>query len=343
VSGAVALDFGSRRTRLADETGRVIYDDASLAAVNLRDGSLVAYGAKAAELIGHSAGEVGLVRPVIGGQLQDLNLTDKVATHLLQTVEDRVGRHPEVLCCLPGLASQVQRRAMEKSLKEGGAARVEFIEHAVAVGIGFRLRIEEPVATMALDAGAGRTDVAVMALGGTVTKASIPVGGDDIDRAVHELLFRSFDLVVPIGVAENVKKELVSAWPTGENKVEVTGRDASSGAPRSVVLSTSEASTAARDQLRAVIEAAVSCLVSAPPDLANDLLARGLHLAGEAALLDGLARKLATETGIPVHLSEEPALTAVKGAARCLSELAASDRQKLVRSAGPRADPRPPA
>lgn len=343
MSGRVALDFGTRHTRLADAAGKILFEDETLAAVNLRDGSLVAFGSAARALIGRSAGEVGLVRPVVRGQLQDLQLTDKVATHLLEKVAGQVGRHPEVLCSVPGLATGVQKRAMERAFKQAGAPKVEFIDHAVATGIGFRLHIEEPVATMTLDAGAGTTDVAVMALGGTVTKASIPVGGDDIDRSIRQLLARSFDLVVPTEVAEQVKKAVVTAWRESEQKIEVTGRDASNGTPRTVVISTSEASTAAAEHVRAMLEAAVSCIVTAPPDLANDLLTKGLHLAGEGAMLPGFARKLASATGIPVHLAADPSRTAVHGAARCLRQPEPRATSEAVRpKAAPPRDPPPP-
>ncbi len=340
MSDRIAVDFGSRNTRLADASGRLLFEDETVAAVNLRDGSLVAFGSAARDLVGRSAGEVGMVRPVIRGQLQDLQLTDKIATRLLETVAGKVGRHPEVLCCVPGLATGVQKRAMERAFKQAGSSKVEFIDHAVATGIGFRLHIEEPVATMTLDAGAGTTDVAVMALGGTVTKASIPVGGDDIDRSIRQLLLRSFDLVVPSQVAEQVKKVLVTAWRGEEEKIEVMGRDASNGAARSVVISTSEASAVAEEHVSAMLEAAVSCIVSAPPDLANDLLVRGLHLSGEGALLSGFARKLASATGIPVHLAADPANTAVLGAARCLRQGGWEDERPAGRSKGARpADP----
>lgn len=321
MSGQLAVDLGSTRTLVAEPAGKVLVDEPTLAAVDLRTNSMIAFGSAAAVMTGRAAGEVGLVRPVAHGQLQDLALTDQVADYLLHRVRKRVGHHPEVLCSVPGLATGVQRRAMERSFKAAGASHVEFIEHAVAAGIGFRLQIDEPVATMVVDVGGGTTDVAVMALGGVVTEASVPVGGDDLDRAVRDLLVRSFDLVVGRETAEQVKIAIAAAWPSSETKLEVVGRDAMNGMSRAVVVSTSEATVAVTDHVKTMVQAAVDCIVTAPPDLANDLLARGLHLAGRGALLTGFARKLATSTGIPVHLAEDPGRTAVLGAARCLREL----------------------
>ena len=330
MTGQIAVDLGSARTLVADAPGRILVDEPTVAAIRLRDGSLVAFGHKAAAMSGRAAGDVGVVKPVAHGHLQDLALTDQVASHLLGSVRKHVGRRPEVLCSVPGLATGVQRRALERSFKAAGAAHVEFIEHAVAAGVGFRLRIDEPVATMVVDVGAGTTDVAVMALGGVVTESSVPVGGDDIDRGVREVCLRSFDLVVSPGVAEQVKFAVATAWSGSERKIEVTGRDASNGSVRTVVVSSSEVSGAIAERVRAMVAAAVECITTAPPDLANDLLARGLHLAGEGALLDGFARRLATATGIPVHLADDPGRAAVVGAARCLRDLAEASGKRAV-------------
>jgi rod shape-determining protein MreB len=321
VSGTLAVDLGSSRTLVADSSGRILVDEPTVAVVNLRDGSLVAFGAPAVDLPGRAAGELQLVHPVDHGQLQDLALTDQVAELLLRRVRRRVGRRPEVLCSVPGLASGVQRRALERSFSRAGASHVDFIEHAVAAGIGFRLHIDEPVATMVVDAGAGTTDVAVMALGGVVTEASLPVGGSDLDRAIREMCLRSHDLLLSPAVAEQVKLAIATAWPAPERKVEVSGRDSSNGMVRSVAVSSSEVAAAIDDPVRAMVGAAVKCIVEAPPDLANDLLSRGLHLAGEGGLLGGFTRRLATETGIPVHVAERPGEAAVLGAARCQRDL----------------------
>ncbi|MHB1988244.1 MAG: rod shape-determining protein [Acidimicrobiales bacterium] len=321
MSGQVAVDLGSARTRLADSSGRLLVDEPTLSAVDLRDGSLIAFGSPAAAMPGRSAGEVGIVRPVANGQLQDLELTDQIAAHLLGRVRGRIGRRPEVLCSLPGLATGVQRRAMERSFKKAGASSVGFVEHGLAAGVGMRLRIAEPIATMVVDVGAGTTDACVMALGGVVTQVSVPIGGDDLDRDVRELCVRSFDLVVNMAVAEQIKLAIASAWPATETKIELTGRDVSNGIVRTIVISSSEVQAAIADHVRAMVAAAVECIVTAPPDLANDLIARGLHLAGDASLLAGYSRRLATATGIPVHLAEDPGRAAVLGAARCLREV----------------------
>lgn len=323
----LAVDLGTSRTRVGDASGRVLVDEPSVAGVDLRSGTLVAYGTAALSLSGRSAGEIGIVRPVVSGQLQDLALTDQVADSLLDRVRRHGGRHPELLLTVPGLATGVQRRALEKAFKKAGAAEVDFIEQAVAAGIGFGLRIDEPVATMVVDAGAGTTDVAVMALGGVVTESSVPVGGDDVDGAIREFFARSFDLVVSRSAAEALKLELASAWPGAEEKREVRGRDAANGAARTVVISSSEIAGAIAEVVRQIGAAVVECIVTAPPDLANDLLSCGLHLTGGGGCLRGLARRLANDTGIPVHVAEDPGRAAVVGAARCIREISRPPRR----------------
>jgi rod shape-determining protein MreB and related proteins len=318
MSGALAIDVGTARTRVVDPSKGLLVDEPSLAAVDLSNNRLLAYGARARETLGRAAGEVAVVRPVREGQLVDLELTDQIAAWLFERARELGTSHPEVMYCVSGSATGVQQRALERSFKKAGARSVEFIEHTVACGIGSRLRIDEPVASMVVDVGAGTSDIAVMALGGIVTQASIGVGGSDFDDAIRLLCQRSFDLVLPFGAAEAIKLAIGSAWPTDEKKAEVRGRDLGSGRPRTVVLSRGEVATALSEHVDAIVRATVRCITEAPPDLANDLLTRGLYLAGAGGLLDGFPRRLATAAGIPTHLVNQPELVSVMGAARVL-------------------------
>jgi rod shape-determining protein MreB len=171
-----------------------------------------------------------------------------------------------------------------------------------------------------------------------VTEASLPVGGDDLDAGIRDLCLRSFDLLVSPRAAEQVKIEIGSAWPEREeDKLQLTGRDISNGMERTVVLTSSEVAGAIAEPLRRSVRAVANCIVDSPPDLANDLVAQGIHLVGEAGQLDGYAKRLATSTGIPVHLSASPGRAAVVGAARCAQELKgrSSGRSSPRRPGGP--------
>ncbi|MGA2209824.1 MAG: rod shape-determining protein [Acidimicrobiales bacterium] len=318
MTGSLAVDLGTSRTLVVEATKGLVVDEPTLAAVDIPTGRLLAFGIEARAMAGRAAGEVAIVRPVRQGQLVDLELTDQIAADVFGRAR-RAGVHrPEVLCCVPGSATGVQRRALERSFKKAGARRIDFVEHAVACGIGTRLHLDEPVASMVMDVGAGTSDMAVMALGGVVTEASLPVGGNDFDEAIRHLCQRSFDLVLPPGAAESIKIAIGSAWPADEKKVEVRGRDLGSGRPRTVVLSRDEVATVLSEHVEAIMRAAVRCITESPPDLANDLLTRGLYLAGGGGLLDGFARRLATAAGIPIHLVSSPQTVAVDGAARAL-------------------------
>ena len=282
---------------------------------------LLAFGKRAVGLRGRCAGEVAIVRPVRHGQLSDLDLTWAVARELLRLVRTRSVSQPTVLCCASGVATSVQRRALDRAFKEAGAGSVRFVEQQVAVALGSGLRIEEPVASMVVDVGAGTTEIGVLALGGLVTHASVPVGGGDFDEAIQRLCAADFDLAIDLATAEAVKYAIGSAWVEEDDKVEVRGRDVSSGIARSVVITRTEVADAIAPRVGRMLAAAVSCITSAPPDLANDLLNRGLYLAGGGALLSGFGKRLACATGIPVHLVENPERCAVAGAALCMATM----------------------
>ncbi len=315
---AIAVDLGTTRTIVVDVSKGVIVDEPTLAAVDIPSGQLVCFGSGARDLVGKAAGEIAVIRPVSHGQLVDLELTNEIAKEIFARARRHGVFRPEVLCCVPGAATGVQMRALERSFKKAGAKSVGFVDHAVACGIGTRLRLDEPVASMVMDVGAGTSDMAVMALGGVVTQESVQVGGDDFDEAIRSLCKTSFDLVIPSAMSEAMKRTIGSAWPADERKIEVTGRDVGNGIPRTVVLSRSEVAAAMSGPVETILNAAVRCIIESPPDLSNDLLTRGLYLAGGGALLDGFCRRLATATGIPIHLVEDPETVSVMGAARSL-------------------------
>jgi rod shape-determining protein MreB len=321
VGADLAVDFGTARTLVAVPGRGVIVDEPTIAAVDLGRNRLVAFGTDAVGLRGRCAGEVAIVRPVCHGQLADLDLTWAVARELLRLGRTWSVSQPTVLCCASGAATGVQRRALDRAFKEAGAGSVRFVEQQVAVALGSGLRIEEPVASMVVDVGAGTTEIGVLALGGLVTHASVSVGGGDFDEAIQRLCARDFELAIDLTTAEAIKCAIGSAWVEEDEKVEVRGRDVSSGIVRSVVITRTEVADAIAPRVGRILAAAVSCITSAPPDLANDLLNRGLYLAGGGALLSGFGKRLASATGIPVHLVENPERCAVAGAVLCMATM----------------------
>jgi len=322
VSSGLAVDLGTSRTLVAVPGRGVIVDEPTIAAVDLGRHRVVAFGTEALRLRGRCAGEVAIVRPVRHGQLFDLDLTSAVAKELMSRGRTSAIGQPTVLCCASGAATGVQRRALDRAFKKAGAAKVRFVEQQVAVAVGSGLRIEEPFASMVVDVGAGTTEIGVLALGGLVTHASLPVGGEDFDEAIRRLCARDFELAIDSATAEGIKCAIGSAWVEEDDKVEVRGRDVSTGIVRSIVLARTDVADAIAPRVERILAAAVSCITSSPPDLANDLLNRGLYLAGGGALLRGFAQRLASSTGIPVHLVQNPERCAVAGALKCMATMA---------------------
>jgi rod shape-determining protein MreB len=335
-SPEIGIDLGTANTVIYERGSGVLLCEPSVVAYD-GDDSVIAVGRAAKEMDGRAPGRIRVVHPLRGGTISDF----RAAHVLIRTLVDRALTSrprliPRIVACVPGCATDIECKAVEESARAAGVRATTFLPQAVAAAVGAGLDIMTTQGRMVVDVGGGTTDVAVMALGGVVTEASLPLGGGDLDRVIRAMCLRSFDLVVSPAVAEQLKVGIGAAWPRAEAKMEVSGRDASNGMVRAVVVSSSDVTTAMSDVVRAMVGAAVGCIVEAPPDLANDLLARGLHLAGEAGHLDGFPRRLATAAGIPVHISEDPGRAAVVGAAQCLREVIGTKQRKQAAASRPK-------
>jgi rod shape-determining protein MreB len=323
-AGDLAIDLGTNSTRVVRRRNGVVFDEPTVAAIDITAGKLIAFGRRAAHMQGKAAGRISVVRPLDHGQIIDLDLAEAVIAHILRAVRTGPRQRPSVVACVPGGATGVQRRAVERSLRRGGARKVLLIDQQTACAIGARLPIHEAAGSMVVDMGAGTTEIGILALGAPAAMVSVPVGGADLDEAIRQHCRRELDLVVDRFTAEQVKIAIGSASGLEEEaKAEVRGRDLHSGRPRTAVLSRSELFDVMDVKLREVINRLVAAIRTAPPDLGNDLLTRGLHLAGGSARLTGLRDRLAAETGLPVHLVDSPEMCAITGAARCLTTMQA--------------------
>lgn len=344
VSTDLALDLGTTNTRVVDAAGHVLLDEPTIAAVDADSGRLLAFGHDAWALVAASAGRVSALRPVRRGQLVDLALTDSLLAEVLRRAGAGRLARPRVLACVSSAATPVQLRALSRSLHHAGARAVRFVDIPVACGAGAGLPIDEPAGCMVVDVGGGTTEVGILALGGIVAATVVPAGGDDLDESVHQLLVQRYDVHVDRRTLEAVRLGLGTVAPTvpervavgvGEARIgatgftgegsrrvaEVLGRRRSTGEACVVRLDSEELRPVLERVVRQMLDAAVATITKTPPDLANDLLGSGVQLAGGAARLEGFDRRLATATGLPVHV-DEPELLAVRGAARCLEVLA---------------------
>lgn len=316
----LALDFGTSCTRIVDDTGRLLVDEPTVAAVDDDTGRLLAFGSQALETGARAAGRVHVVRPVRRGQLVDLHLAEEVLAEMLRRSGATRLSHPRVLVCVHVGATPVQHRAFDRALRKAGARQVRFVEQPVAGALGASLAIEEPAGSMVVEVGAGTTDIGLLALGGIVTSSLVACGGDDLDAGVRRALVHRHNLVVDRATAEELRRAIGTvSSEVPDVAAEVLGRDAGSGRPAVAVVTRSELRPVLVDILGPVLRAVVSCISDAPPDLANDLLGRGIVLTGGTSALEGLDRCLARATGLPVHVVPDPRLTAVRGAMRCSS------------------------
>jgi rod shape-determining protein MreB len=228
---------------------------------------------------------------------------------------------PRMVICVPSGITAVEQRAVKEAGYQAGARKVYIIEEPMAAAIGAGLPVHQAAGNMVVDVGGGTTEVAVISLGGVVTSLSIRTAGDDLDAAIVAWMKKEYSLMLGERTAEEVKMTLGSAFPTHEEpEAEIRGRDMISGLPRSVVVSSAEVRKALEEPLHAIIDAVRSTLDSTPPELAGDIMDRGIVLTGGGALLRGLDERLRHETGMPVHVAEDPLSSVAMGAGKCVEE-----------------------
>ncbi len=320
MSSDLALDFGSVTTRIANARGVIIYEQPTIAAVSEEAKVPSRFGNEARGAGVLHSGRLRIVRPVKAGQLADVQVAEAYLEHCVKGLGYARLRRRRVLATMPLGTTPVQLRAMERALERAGVHRVRFLEQPIASGLGARVPIEEPIGSMVVDVGGEITNLAVIALGGVVVGTTIPIGGETLDRAVAAMLLERADLVVDLGVVAAARRELGSLEVDAEDAmVEIQGRDRTKGVPHSLLLGRADVVDVLERELQPLFGAATKLISSSPPDLANDLLAQGIELAGGGSLVPGLSHRLALATGIAVHEHRLPTRLGVLGAARCLA------------------------
>src|SRR5438128_3305497 len=276
-------------------------------------------GREAWQMIGRTPGYIVAVRPLRQGAITDFEITQRMIRLLLQRAGVTRFNRPRVLICVPSAITEVERRAVEEAARRAGATDARLIGQPMAAAIGANLPIHEPLGSMIVDVGGGTTETAVISLGGIVALQAIRVGSFDIDNSIQAYVRREYGIAIGERTAEEIKLAIGSAFPTdNEVKAEVRGRDLMSGLPKTAILSPEEIREAIDEQVRAIVDSVVDCLGMAPPELAQDLIAQGIHLVGGGGLLKGFAYRLAEETALPVHLVDAPLDCVVLGAGKCL-------------------------
>jgi rod shape-determining protein MreB len=288
-------------------------------AKNRRTNEVLATGHEAWDMIGRTPSFIVAVRPLRGGAITDFETTEQMIRLLLKRAGVSRFARPKVLICVPSAITEVERRAVTEATRRAGAADAQLLEQPMAAAIGADLPIEDAVGNMVVDIGGGTTETAVISLGGIVTLRAERVGGFTLDEAIQGWVRKEHGLAIGERTAEEIKMQIGSAMPMADDRdAEVRGRDLVTGLPKTVVLTAAEIREALDDVVTRMIDSVKECLAITPPELAQDLLTRGIYLVGGGALLRGMPERLQYETKVPVQLSPQPLEAVVLGAGHCI-------------------------
>jgi rod shape-determining protein MreB len=323
----MAVDLGTANTLVYVRGRGIVLSEPSVVAIDQTTGDVHAVGLEAKRMLGRTPGTISAIRPLKDGVIADFDVTEQMLRHFIQKVHQHRFAHPRVVVCVPSGVTGVEKRAVEEATLSAGGRQAYLIEEPMAAAIGAGLPVSEPTGNMIVDIGGGTTEVAVISLGGIVVSQSIRVGGDELDEAIIEHVKREYKLMIGSQTAEEVKLEIGSAHELPEEvEAEIRGRDLVSGLPKTVVLSSAEVRTALEVPLSQIIDAVKQTLDKTPPELASDIMDRGIVLAGGGALLQRLNERIRAETQMPVHLAESPLTCVAVGSGRSLEEFDAIHR-----------------
>ena len=321
----MAVDLGTANTLVYVRGRGVVLNEPSVVAINSRTGAIVAVGTEAKRMIGRTPADIVAIRPLRDGVIADFDITERMLRYFIQKVHKR--RHfakPRIVVCVPSGITGVEQRAVKDAGYQAGARKVYIILEPMAAAIGAGLPVHEPTGNMVVDIGGGTTEVAVISLGGVVTAISIRTGGDELDQAIISFVKKEYSLLLGERTAEEIKMAIGSAFPIPDEPVaEIRGRDLVSGLPKTIVVSAEEIRRAMEEPVNAIIDAVKSTLDRCPPELSADVMDRGIVLTGGGALLGGLDERLRHETGMPVHIADNPLDSVAIGSGRCVESFEA--------------------
>ena len=329
----MAVDLGTANTLVYVRGRGIVLSEPSVVAIDQATGDVHAVGLEAKRMLGRTPGTISAIRPLKDGVIADFDVTEQMLRHFIQKVHQHRFAHPRVVVCVPSGVTGVEKRAVEEATLSAGARQAYLIEEPMAAAIGAGLPVGEPTGNMIVDIGGGTTEVAVISLGGIVVSQSLRVGGDEMDEAIINHIKREYKLLIGQQTAEEIKLEVGSAFPLKEEvQAEVRGRDMLTGLPKTVILSSEEVRHALEDPVAQIIDAIKSTLDKTPPELAADIMDRGIVLAGGGALLQGLDQRLRQETHMPTHLAESPLTCVAVGSGRSLEEFEAMRNSARARA-----------
>ena len=325
-SNDLAIDLGTANTCVYVKGQGIVLREPSVVAVkkdSRGNDQVLAVGSEAKRMLGRAPGNIRAIRPMKDGVIADFEVTEAMLRYFVSKVHNqrRLVR-PRIMICVPTGITQVEKRAVKESALSAGAREVYLIEEPMAAAIGANLPIQEPTANMVVDIGGGTTEVAVISLSGIVYSRSVRVGGDKMDEAILRHVKRKYNMLIGEATAEEIKIQIASAYPMEEEQqIEVKGRDLVTGIPQTIVITSEEVRKAIAEQVDAIVQAVRQALEQTPPELAADIVERGIVLTGGGALLKGLDQILREDTSLPIFSVDDPLATVVMGTGIALDNM----------------------
>jgi rod shape-determining protein MreB len=321
ISGDIAIDLGTANTLIWLKGKGIVINEPSIVARTIHDDTIVAVGNEAKAMLGRTHRDLETIRPLQDGVIADFKMTDGMLQGFINKINFSRMARPRMVICVPSGVTEVERRAVKDSGERANAREVYLIEEPVAAAIGIGLDISQPIGNIIVDIGGGTTEIAVISLNGVVTKETIRIAGDEMDESILQWFRNEHKLEIGLGMSESIKKSVGSAMQMNTETISVRGRDLVSGIPKTIEVSSDEIRQALKDPVNAIVEAVKRCLEQTPPELAADILERGIIVAGGGSLLRGIDQIIRERTNVPVNVAEDPLLSVVKGTGMVLENL----------------------
>ena len=322
-SNDIGIDLGTANTLVYVKDRGIVLREPSVVAVQAGTKRILAVGEEAKRMLGRTPGNIVAIRPMKAGVIADFEITEAMLRYFIKKVHNRRKMvRPRIIIAVPSDITEVEKRAVKDSATRAGAREVFLIEEPMAAAIGVGLPVQEPAGNMIVDIGGGTTEVALISLAGIVFSRSVRVGGDELDECIVQYMKRVYNLMIGERTAEEIKIKIGSAYPVGEETtMEIKGRDLVAGLPKTLTITSEEIREALQEPVSSIIEAIRITLERCPPELSADLVDRGMILAGGGSLLTGIDKLIAEQTGLPVHVADDPLSAVAEGTGVVLNEL----------------------